>query len=74
MAVIFGGEEIFVKFESSLPCGLKNLTKSLYLTRLRRQKQISVSTFWQKIRIFKMAAIFGESKFFLKIAYRGVAR
>ena len=50
-----------------IPCGSKISTKSLYLARLRRQKQISVLPFLAKIRKFKMAAIFGEGKIFGKL-------
>ena len=41
--------------------------KSLYLARLRIQKQICVFPFLAKIRKFKMAAIFGERKIFWKL-------
>ena len=53
---------------SSIPCGSKISTKSLYLARLRRYEQICVLPFLAKIRKFKMAAIFGEGKIFWKIA------
>ena len=42
-------------------------TKSLCVTRLRRLKQIRVLPFLATIRKFKMAAIFGEGKIFLKL-------
>ena len=48
-------------------CGSKISTKSLYLARLRRWKQICVLPFLAKIRKFKMAAIFGEGKIFGKL-------
>ena len=53
----FWGGEIFLKIP-------KISTKSLYLARLRRWKQICVLPFLAKIRKFKMAAIFGEGKIF----------
>ena len=71
MAAIFGEGKFFENckgYISQIPCGSKILTKSLYLARLRRQKQIRVLPFLTKIRKFKMAAIFGEGKIFLKIA------
>ena len=45
-------------------CGSKISMKSLYLTRLRRWKEICVLPFLAKIRKFKMAAILGEGKSF----------
>ena len=48
-----------------ISCGSKISTKSLHLGRLRRYKQICVLPFLAKIQ---NAAIFGEGKFFLKIA------
>ena len=71
MATICGKRKIFEnckEYIAQIPCGSKISIKSLYLTRLRRQKQICVLPFLGKIRKFKMAAIFGEGKFFLKIA------
>ena len=50
-----------------IPYGSKISTKSLYLARLRRQKQICVLPFLAKIRKFKKAAIFGEGKIFGKL-------
>ena len=41
--------------------------KSLFLAQFSRYKHFCVLQFLRKIRKFKMAAIFGESKFFLKI-------
>ena len=70
MAANFEESKIFLKIAeefAKIPCGSKMSTKSLYLTRLRRYKQICVFSFWAKIRKFKMAAIFGERKSFLKI-------
>ena len=57
----------YQEYNAQIPCGSKILTKSLYLARLRRWKQIGVLPFLAKIRKFKMAAIFGEGKFFLKL-------
>ena len=49
------------------PCGWKISTKSLYLARLRRlEANLCFFDFWRK---FKIAVIFGERKFFFKIAY-----
>ena len=55
------------KYNAQIPCGSKISTKSLYLARLRRWKQICVLPFLAKIRKFKMAAIFGEGKIFWKL-------
>ena len=56
--------ENFLKIAiGQIPCCLIISTKSLYLTRLRRQKQIRVLLFLAKIRKFKMVAIF-EGEFF----------
>ena len=68
----FWGGEIFFEnckdYIPQIPCGSKISTKSLYLAWLKRWKQICVLPFLAIIRKFKMAAIFGEGKFFLKIA------
>ena len=47
-----------------IPCGSKISSKSLYLARFSRYKHFCDLQFWQKIRKFKMAAIFGETNFF----------
>ena len=65
----FWGGENFLKIAKSTSlryarCGSKISMKSLYLARLRRQKQICVLPFLAKIRKFKMAAIFGVGKNF----------
>ena len=63
----WGGENFFESCKDYIPyipCGSKISTKSLYLARLRRQKQICVLPFLAKILKFKMAAIFGEGKIF----------
>ena len=59
--------ENYQEHNAQIPCGSKISTKSLYLARLRRYKQISVLSFLAKIRKFKMAAIFGEGKIFGKL-------
>ena len=67
----FCGGKIFFEnyqvYNAQIPCGSKISTKSLYLARLRRQKQICVLPFLAKIQKFKMAAIFGEGKIFGKL-------
>ena len=62
-----GGGHNYQECNAQIPCGSKILTKSLYLARLRRSKQICVLPFLAKIRKFKMAAIFGEGKIFGKL-------
>ena len=57
----------YQEYSAQIPCGSKILTKSLYLARLRRYKQISVLPILAKILKFKMAAIFGEGKIFGKL-------
>ena len=54
----------YQEYNAQIPCGSKISTKSLYLARLRRYKQICVLPFLAKIRQFKLAAIFGEGKIF----------
>ena len=49
---------------AEIPCGSKISSKSLYLARFSRYKHFCASQFLRKIRKFKMAAIFGETKFF----------
>ena len=51
-------------YSAEIPCGSKILLKSLYLARFSRYKHFCVLQFLRKIRKFKMAAIFGETKFF----------
>ena len=70
MAAIFGETKFFQKWDNysaDMPCGSKISSKSLYLARFSRYKHFCVLQFWQKIRKFKMAAIFGETKIFFKI-------
>ena len=62
----WGGENFFEncqEYNAQIPCS----TKSLYLARLKRWKQICVLPFLAKILKFKMAAIFGEGKIFWKL-------
>ena len=54
-------------YSSGIPSGSKISSKSLYLAGFSRYKHFYVLQFLRKIRKFKMAAIFGEIKFFLKI-------
>ena len=73
MAAIFGETKYFLKIGMAtlqeIPCGSKILSKSLYLVRFSRYKHFYVLQFLRKIRKFKMAAIFGETKFFSKLGY-----
>ena len=57
-----------------IPCGSKISSKSLYLAGFSRYKHFYVLQFLRKIRKFKMAAIFGEKIFFLKIGMAIVQR
>ena len=45
-------------------CGNQRQRSLLYLARFSRYKHFCVLQFLQKIRKFKMAAIFGETKFY----------
>ena len=54
-------------YSAELPCGSKISLKSLYLVRFSRYKHFYVLQFLRKIRKFKMAAIFGRTKFFSKM-------
>ena len=54
-------------YSADIPCGSKISSKSLYLARFSRYKHFYVLQFLRKIRKFKMAAIFGETKIFLKL-------
>ena len=51
-------------YSEEIPCVSKISSKSLYLARFSRYKHFYVLQFLRKIRKFKMAAIFGETKFF----------
>ena len=69
MAAIFGEIKFFENrhgYSAEIPCGSKISSKSLYLVRFSRYKHCYVLQFLRKIRKFKMAAIFGETKNFLK--------
>ena len=54
-------------WSAEIPRGSKISSKSLYLAGFSRYKHFCVLQFLRKIRKFKMAAIFAETKFFLKI-------
>ena len=54
-------------YSADIPCGSKISSKSLYLAGFSRYKHFYVLQFLRKIRKFKMAAIFGERKFFSKL-------
>ena len=67
MAAIFGETKIFQNWDNysgEMPCGSKISSKSLYLAQFSRYKHFYVLQFLRKIRKFKMAAIFGETKIF----------
>ena len=51
-------------YSAEIPCGSKISSKSLYLARFSRYKHFCVLQFLRKFRKFKMAAIFGEKKYF----------
>ena len=70
MAAIFCEKFFFENwhgYSPEIPCGSKISSKSLYLAGFSRYKHFYVLQFLRKIRKFKMAAIFGKTKFFLKI-------
>ena len=71
MAAIFGESNFFLKIGMATlqryPAGEKISLKTLYLARFSRYKHFYVLQFLRKIRKFKMAAIFGETKFFSKL-------
>ena len=54
-------------YSAEIPCGSKVLSKLLYLAWFLRYKHFCVLQFLRKFRKFKMAAILGKRKFFLKI-------
>ena len=65
MAAILGERKNFENWENysaEIPCGSKISSKSFYLARFSRYKHFYVLQFLRKIRKFKMAAIFGETK------------
>ena len=51
-------------YSANIPCGSKISSKLVYLAGFSRYRHFYVSQFLRKIRKFKMAAIFGETKFF----------
>ena len=53
-------------YSAEIPCGSKISSKSLYLAGFSRYKHLHVLQFLRKIRKFKMAAIFAETKFFFE--------
>ena len=70
MAAIFGETNFFENwhgYSADIPCGSKISSKSLYLAGFSRYKHFYVLQFLRKIRKFKMAAIFGETKIFSKL-------
>ena len=54
-------------YSAEIPYGSKISSKLLYLSRFSRYKHFYVLQFLRKIRKFKMAAIFCETKIFLKL-------
>ena len=56
--------DIWVNYSAEIPYGSKISTKPLSLAQFSRYKCFCVLQFLRKIRKFKMAAIFGETKFF----------
>ena len=56
--------ENWEKYSAEISCGSKILSKLLCLARFLRYKHFCVLQFLRKIRKFKMAAIFGETKIF----------
>ena len=56
-------------YSAEIPCRSKISSKSLYVAGFSRYKHFYVLQFLQKIRKFKMAAIFGETNFFLRLAW-----
>ena len=67
MVAFFARQNFFENrhgYFAEIPCGSKILSKSLYLAGFLRYKDFYVLQFLRKIRQFKMAAIFCETKFF----------
>ena len=56
------------EYIAQIACGLKISTKSLYLARLRRQKEICVLPFWAKNSKIQNGRHFWGGENFLKIA------
>ena len=68
MAAILGKTKFFENWDDysvEISCASKILSKSLYLARLSRYKHFCVLQFLRKIGKFKMAAILGETNFFV---------
>ena len=61
-------------YSADIPCGSKISSKLLYLAGFSRYKHFYVLQFLRKIRKFKMAAIFGETKIFFKIGITTLQR
>ena len=77
MATIFGKRKFFWKLAWLLcrdTLWVKISSKSLYLAQFSTYKHFYVLQFLRKIRKFKMAAIFGETNFFLKIGMATLQR
>ena len=77
MAAIFCENFFFENWHgyyAEIPCGSKISLKSLYLAGFSRYKHFYVLQFLRKMQKFKMAAIFGETKFFLKISMATLQR
>ena len=68
MTAIFSETKFFLKIGMATlqryPVGQIFLSKSLYLAQFLRYKHFCVLQFLQKIRKFKMAAIFAETNVF----------
>ena len=58
---------IFENYSAEISWGSKISSKSLYLARFSRYKHFCVLQLLRKIRKFKMAAIFSETKSFGKL-------
>ena len=73
MAAIFGETNFFLKIGMATlkryPVGQKFRRNHSYLARFSRYKHFYVLQFLRKIQKFKMAAIFGETKFFWELAW-----
>ena len=65
----FWARQIFFEnwddYSVEISCASKISSKSLYLARLSRYKHFCVLQFLRKIRKFKMAAILGDTNFFV---------
>ena len=61
-------------YSAEIPCSSKISSKLVYLAGFSRYKHLYVLQLLQKNRKFKMAAIFGETNFFLKIGITTLQR